>query len=68
MASPPLIKSLLLALKWVRYAAVPEPGPRKYLDPSVSVTSTPILRGSSQKNSSESDKNNSQFLLLLLLF
>lgn len=23
MASPPLIKSLLLALRWVRYAAVP---------------------------------------------
>ena len=53
MASPPSIKSLLLALRWERYTAVPAGGPRKYLDPSVCVTSTPILRGSSQKKMSE---------------
>lgn len=29
MASPPFIKSLLLALSCVRYTGVPEPGPRK---------------------------------------
>lgn len=28
MASPPFMKSLLLALRWVRYTAVPAPGPR----------------------------------------
>lgn len=28
MASPPFMKSLLLALGWVRYTAVPKGGPR----------------------------------------
>lgn len=54
IASPPFMKSLLLALRWVRYTAVPAPGPRKYVDPSVSLISTPTLTGSSQKNRSES--------------
>ena len=76
MASPPFIKSLLFALRWVRYTGVPAPGPRKYLDPSVSVTSTPTLRGSSQKNWLESvekdivtlSQRNSIFLLSELVF
>lgn len=63
MASFPFIKSLLFALRWVRYTGVPAPGPRKYLDPSASVTSTPTLRGSSQKNWLESVEKDVRYIL-----
>lgn len=56
IASPPLMKSRLSALACVRKTGVPAPGPRKYSVPSSSVTFTPTLRGSSQKNSPVPDE------------